>query len=115
MPLYPVKFAFSAEGNDRIEAVITAPKERRCVLHGTVYDENGQRAPDAIVCLFLREEGRLIPAGNTFTDADGEFVFGPLTQDSDYLVKVYHGGALLREITVRPRKKRKTAEAKSGG
>lgn len=59
MPLYPVKFAFSTEGSDRVEAVITAPKERRCVLHGTVYDENGQRAPDAVVSLYLREEGRL--------------------------------------------------------
>jgi hypothetical protein len=109
MPLYPVKFAFSTEGSDRVEAVITVPKERRCVLHGTVYDENGQRAPDAVVSLYLREEGRLTPAGNTFTDADGEFVFGPLAADSDYLVKVYNGGALLRETTVRPRKKRKPA------
>ncbi|NLT97914.1 MAG: carboxypeptidase regulatory-like domain-containing protein [Christensenellaceae bacterium] len=110
MPLYPVRFAFSTGSSDRVEAVITAPKERRCILHGTVYDENGQRAPDAVVCLYLREEGRLTPAGNTFTDADGEFALGPLTADNDYLVKVYHGGALLREITVRPRKKRKPAQ-----
>ncbi|MGI5919879.1 MAG: carboxypeptidase-like regulatory domain-containing protein [Christensenellales bacterium] len=110
MPLYPVKFAFSTGSSDRMEAVITAPKERRCVLHGTVYDENGQRVRDAVVCLYLCEQGRLTPAGNTFTDTDGEFVFGPLTADSDYLVKVYHSGALLREITVKPRKKRKPAE-----
>ena len=110
MPLYPVKFAFSTGSSDRVEAVITAPKERRCVLHGTVYDENGQQATDAVVCLYLREEDRLIPVANMFTDSDGEFVFGPLTADNDYLVKVYHGGALLREITVRPRKKRKPAQ-----
>jgi hypothetical protein len=115
MPLYPVKFAFSTEGSDRVEAVITAPKERRCVLHGTVYDENGQRTPDAVVCLFLCEQGHLIPSGNTFTDADGEFVFGPLTADGDYLVKVYNGGALLREISVKPRKKRKPEGIKNGG
>jgi len=110
MPLYPVKFAFSTGSSDRVEAVITAPKEQRCILHGTVYDENGQRVSGAVVCLYLREQARLTPAGNTFTDADGEFVFGALAADSDYLVKVYHGGALLREITVRPRKKRKPEE-----
>jgi hypothetical protein len=112
MPLYPVKFAFSTENNDRVEAVITAPKERRCILHGTVYDGDGQRALDAVVCLFLREEGRLVPVGDVFADADGEFVFGPLLADRDYLVKVYNGGALLREVTIKPRKKRKPAESK---
>jgi hypothetical protein len=106
MPLYPIKFAFSTEGSDRVEAVITAPKERRSVLHGTVYDADGQRVPDAVVRLFRREEDRLVPAGDAFTDADGEFVFGPLAADSGYLVKVYNGGALLREVVIKPRKKR---------
>jgi hypothetical protein len=109
MPLYPIKFAFSTENTDRVEAVVSAPKEQRCVLHGTVYDTEGQRVPDAVARLFLREEGRLVPAGDAFTDADGEFVFGPLLADRDYMVKVYTGGALLREIAIRPRKKRKPA------
>jgi len=107
MPLYPVKFAFSTENNDRVEAVVTAPKEQRSILHGTVYDSEGQRVPDAIVRLFLRGEGGYLPAGDAFTDADGEFVFGPLAGNHDYLVKVYNGGALLREVVIKPRRKRK--------
>ncbi len=107
MPLYPLKFAFSTENNDRIEAVVSAPREQRSILHGTVYDAGGDRVPDAVVRLFVCEEDRLLPVADTFTDADGEFVFGPLEADKRFVAKVYVGSAILREVTIRPSRKRR--------
>jgi hypothetical protein len=106
MPLYPMRFSVTPEKNERIEAVVTLPEEPRSILHGVVYDAEGRRVKDAVVRLFLCGDDKLIPAGDTFTDADGEFVFGPLICEKRYIVKVYVCGAVLREITVRPAKKR---------
>ncbi len=106
MPLYPMRFAVSPEKNERIEAVVTLPEEPRSILHGTVYDSEGNRVKDAVVRLFQCSDEKLTPAGDTFTDADGEFVFGPLLCEKRYVVKVYVSGVILREMTVRPEKKR---------
>jgi len=108
MPLYPVRFAFSPGQNERIEAVVTAPKEHRAILHGTVFDTDGMPVPDAVVRLFVCLGDKPEPKADTFTDGEGEFVFGPLEADKTYVVKVYVNGVTLREITVRPKKKRKT-------
>ena len=108
MPLYPMKFAFSTENNDRIEAVVTAPREQRSILHGTVYDTGGKRLPDAVVRLFCCDESRLIPVADMFTDADGEFVFGPLEADKRFVAKVYVNGAIIREVTIRPGRKKQS-------
>ncbi len=107
MPLYPMRFAFTPGQNERVEAVVTVPKEQRAVLHGTVFDMDGARVSDAVVCLFVCCGGEVLEhTADTFTDADGEFVFGPVEADKSYVVKVYVGGVTLREITVRPKKKR---------
>lgn len=102
MPLYPMRFSISPDKNGRIETVVTLPEELRSILHGTVYDAAGNRVRDAVVRLFLCADDKLTPAGDAFTDADGEFVFGPLVCENRYVVKVYVSGAPLREITVRP-------------
>lgn len=106
MPLYPMRFAFTPDKNERIEAVVTIPKEQRAIVHGTVYDIDGNRVPDAVVRLFVCSGDKLEPAADTFTDSDGEFVFGPVEAEKSYVVKVYVNGVTLREMTVRPRKKR---------
>ena len=106
MPLYPMRFSVTPEKNERIEAVVTLPGEARSILHGTVYDADGCLVKEAVVRLFVCTDDKLTPAGDTFTDAEGEFVFGPLVCEKRYVVKVYAGGAVLREITVRPAKKR---------
>ncbi len=107
MPLYPMKFAFSTDNNERIEAVVTAPREKRSILHGTVYDTDGNRVSDAVVRLFACEQEKTLPLSDAFTDGDGEFVFGPLAGDKRYLVKVYVNGVTLRELVVRPRRTKK--------
>ncbi len=106
MPLYPMRFAFTPDKNERIEAVVTVPKEQRAIVHGTVYDIDGNRVPDAVVRLFTCGGDKLEPAADTFTDSDGEFVFGPVEAEKSYVVKVYVSGVTLREVTIRPKKTR---------
>jgi len=106
MPLYPMRFAFTPGQNERIEAVVTVPKELRSIVHGTVYDLDGQRVADAVVRLFVCNEEKLESVSDTFTDSDGEFIFGPIEAEKNYVVKVYVNGVTLREITIKPRKKR---------
>ncbi len=107
MPLYPMRFAFTPGQSERVEAVVTVPKEQRAIIHGTVFDMDGARVPDAVVRLFVCGDGTPEPAADTFTDGDGEFVFGPVEAEKSYIVKVYVSGVILREVTVRPKKRAK--------
>ena len=107
MPRYPLRFSFTPGQNERIEAVVTAPKPQCSIVHGTVYDLEGSRIKDAIVRLFtVGADEKCEPVSDALTDSDGEFVFGPLEAERNYLIKVYINGVTLREVTVRPRKKR---------
>ena len=115
MPLYPMKFAFTPGKNERIEAVVTIPEEQRSIVHGTVYDMDGGTIRDAVVRLFVTEEEKTVPVSDTFTDPEGEFIFGPLFADKHYVVKVYVNGVTLRELNVKPRKKRGAARAAQPG
>jgi hypothetical protein len=106
MPMYPMRFAFTPGKNERIEAVVTVPEEKRSIIHGTVYDTDGIKIKDAVVRLFMVEEGKSTAVAHTFTDEDGEFTFGPLLSDKNYVVKVYVNGVTLRELNVKPLKKK---------
>ena len=106
MPQYPMRFAFTPGKNERIEAIVTIPDEKRSIVHGTVYDTEGNKIKDAVVRLFVCEEEKQDPVFHTFTDNDGEFIFGPLSADKHYIVKVHVNGVTLRELTIKPRKKR---------
>lgn len=108
MPLYPLKFAFSTENNDKIEAVVTMPKEQRSILHGTVYDTEGERLPDAVVRLFVCDDSNLLPVADAITDAEGEFVFGPLEANKSFVAKIYFNGIIIREVTVKQGRKRQS-------
>jgi uncharacterized protein YlaI len=101
-----MRFAFTPGKNERVEAVVAVPEEKRSILHGTVYDADGKKIKDAVVRLFLCEENKNTAAGDVFTDEDGEFTFGPLLSDKNYLVKVYVNGVTLRELNVKPLKKK---------
>lgn len=107
---YPMKFAFIPKKNERIEAIITIPEEKRSIVHGTVYDMSGAAIADAVVRLFERIDECTKAVSHTFTDGEGEFIFGPLVADRAYLIKVYVEGVKLRELKVRPRKAKKKAK-----
>lgn len=72
---------------------ITLPEDNRNVIYGIVKDSDGEIIKDAVVKLIEivyecdKEERR--PVSHTFTDNDGEFVFGPLCPNKTYAIQVW--------------------------
>lgn len=72
---------------------ITLPEDHRDVIYGVVNDCFKEPVRDAVVKLVEivydcgKEERR--PVGHTFTDKEGEFVFGPLCPDRKYAIQIW--------------------------
>ena len=72
---------------------IVIPEDNRGVLYGVVRDCYQEPVKDAVVklievnCENGKEERK--PVTHTFTDEDGEFVFGPLCPDKKYEVQIW--------------------------
>ena len=72
---------------------ITLPKDNRNVIYGIIRDCYKEPVRDAIVklievvCECGKEERR--PVSHTFTDKNGEFVFGPLCPDKFYEIQIW--------------------------
>lgn len=72
---------------------IKLPEDNRNVIYGVVRDCCGDPVCDAvvklveIVCECGKEERR--PVSHTFTDKEGEFVFGPLCCDKLYAIQIW--------------------------
>ena len=72
---------------------ITLPEDNRSVIYVVIKDEYDEPIRDAVVKLIEveRECGKeeRKPVSHTFTDKDGEFVFGPLCANKYYEVQVW--------------------------
>ena len=72
---------------------IKLPEDDRNVIYGIVKDKYGEPIDNAVVKLIEviydcgKEERR--PVTHTFTDEEGEFVFGPLCPDKDYEIQLF--------------------------
>jgi len=74
---------------------VTLPEDNRDVIYGVVKNCFKEPISDAVVKLVEIvydkdkdcEERR--PVGHTFTDKDGEFVFGPLCPGKDYAIQIW--------------------------
>ena len=72
---------------------ITLPEDNRNVIYGVVKDCYGDPVCDAVVKLIVivcecgKEERR--PVSHSFTDKDGEFVFGPLCSNKFYAIEIW--------------------------
>ena len=72
---------------------ITIPEDNRGVIYGVVKDCYQEPVKDAVVklieviCDCGKEERR--PVSHTFTDEDGEFVFGPLCPNRFYEIQIW--------------------------
>lgn len=100
-----VKFEFIPEENEEIEASIIVPKETRSIIHGVVKHPDGKVVKDAIVRLFevnYKSEQALKPIANTFTDEDGEFLFGSLCTRRHYMIKVWFNSNKIKELIITP-------------
>ena len=72
---------------------IRLPEDNRNVIYGVIRDCYGDPVCDAVVklievvCECGKEERR--PVSHTFTDKEGEFVFGPLCPDRHYAIQIW--------------------------
>ena len=72
---------------------IRLPEDNRSVIYGVIKDCYGDPVCDAVVklievvCECGKEERR--PVGHTFTDCEGEFVFGPLCPGKQYAIQIW--------------------------
>lgn len=72
---------------------ITLPEDNRSVIYGIIKDAYDEPVRDAVVKLIEVEKdcGKEIrkPVSHTFTDKEGEFVFGPLCANKFYEIQVW--------------------------
>ena len=80
-------------GGKQFDLDITLPEDNRDVIYGVVKNCFKEPVKDAVVklvevvCEGKREERR--PVGHTFTDEEGEFVFGPLCPGKEYALQIW--------------------------
>ena len=80
-------------GGKQFDLDITLPEDNRDVIYGVVKDCFKEPVDNAviklveIVCEDGKEERR--PIGHTFTDEEGEFVFGPLCPGKEYAIQIW--------------------------
>lgn len=81
------------EKGKQFDIEINLPEDNRNVIYGVIKDCYKDPVEDAIVKLievcyeYGKEERK--PVSHTFTDKDGEFVFGPLCPDKCYELQVW--------------------------
>lgn len=80
-------------GGKQFDLDITLPEDNRDVIYGVVKNCFKEPVCDAVVklvevvCEHGKEERR--PIGHTFTDKEGEFVFGPLCPGKEYALQIW--------------------------
>ena len=83
---------FIADGK-QFDLDITLANDHRNVIYGVVKDCFKEPVEDAVVKLvevdfkFVKKEFK--PVSHTFTDEEGEFVFGPLCPDKKYAIQIW--------------------------
>lgn len=81
------------EKGKQFDLEITLPEDNRNVIYGVIKDCYKEPVEDAVVklievCYDYGKEERN-PVSHTFTDKDGEFVFGPLCPDKKYEIQIW--------------------------
>ena len=80
-------------GGKQFDLDIKLPEDNRNVIYGVIKDCYGDPVKDAVVKLIEivydcdKEERR--PVSHTFTDKEGEFVFGPLCENKTYAIQIW--------------------------
>ena len=72
---------------------IHLPEDNRSVIYGVIKDSYDEPVSDAVVKLIeLEKDGKKIerkPVTHTFTDKQGQFVFGPLCANKFYEIEIW--------------------------
>ena len=92
-PCPVVKVDGVIEAGKQFDIEINLPEDNRNVIYGVVKDCYQDPVRDAVVKLievvheYGKEERR--PVSHTFTDKEGEFVFGPLCDNRMYEIQIF--------------------------
>lgn len=82
------------EKGKQFDVEITVPEDNRNVIYGLLKNQYHEPLKDAIVKLIevSDEYGKKDrkPVSHTFTDKNGEFVFGPLCPDKKYEIQIWY-------------------------
>lgn len=89
----PIKVDGFIEKGKQFDLEINLPEDNRNLIYGVIKDCYKDPVCDAAVKLievcyeYGKEEKK--PVSHTFTDKDGEFVFGPLCPDKNYEIQIW--------------------------
>ncbi len=77
------------EAGKQFDLEINLDEDCRNVIFGVIKDSCHEPVKDAVVKLIeVTKHGRK-PVSHTFTDKEGEFVFGPLCPDKKYAIDIW--------------------------
>ena len=81
------------ESGKQFDLDITLPEDNRDVIYGVIKDCYKEPVEDAVVKLIeiICEHGKEVrkPVTHTFTDCEGQFVFGPLCPNKKYELEIW--------------------------
>ena len=77
------------EKGKQFDIEVKLPEDNRNVIYGIVKDYYGEPVKNAVVKLIEVNKKERNPVSHTFTDNEGEFVFGPLCPDKSYEVQIW--------------------------
>ena len=77
------------ESGKQFDLEIKLDEDRRNVVYGVVKDSCNEPVKDAVVKLIEVKKHERKPVSHTFTNKDGEFVFGPLCPDRKYAINIW--------------------------
>ena len=77
------------EKGKQFDLEIKLPEDNRNVIYGIIKDCYNDPVKDAVVKLIEVDFKERKPVSHTFTDKEGEFVFGPLCPDKEYEIQIW--------------------------
>ena len=77
------------ETGKQFDLDLKLPEDDRNVVYGIIKDHKGRPVEDAVVksVEICKDESK--PVSHTFTDKEGEFVFGPLCPTKSYSIEIW--------------------------
>ena len=77
------------ESGKQYDLDLQLPEDERNVVYGIIKDSKGKPVKDAVVKLVEVCFDERKPVSHTFTDKEGEFVFGPLCPNKSYSIQIW--------------------------
>lgn len=103
-----VKYNALSGEDDEPKTLVSVQEEKWGIINGIIKDWNGKPAKNAVVKLYEisydADEYALNPITLTFSDENGEFAFGPLNSNEEYVVKIWFENAKVNQFIISPEK-----------